>query len=163
MCAGNPPPHALLRVLEDDLRNPKEIIAPELTNDFAMALARGLALFPKNRPQSIAEFRKLLVLTDSPAVASPVFGESSISFFLEDFFSPEATVDTDSDTTIPPAIVNKPNRQVDIDAGANKATSSSLSLRERAGVRGLHVALSPQASIYRQKSCCMDKSRMRER
>jgi Cu+-exporting ATPase len=34
-----------------------------------------------------------------------------------------------------------------IDAGANKATSSSLSLRERAGVRGLHVALSPQASI----------------
>lgn len=57
--AGKPPPPSIARVLQDKIR-PLQELATGYSSDFLNAIARGLAVRPNERPQSIAEFRSLL-------------------------------------------------------------------------------------------------------
>jgi formylglycine-generating enzyme required for sulfatase activity len=62
MVAGTPPQQANSRLLEDRLQDPRES-APGLADDFASALLSGLALSPRQRPRTVAEFASMLTAT----------------------------------------------------------------------------------------------------
>ena len=59
LLTGNPPPSALERATGDMLTSPSAVI-PELSPSVALAVLRGLALLPQQRPHSASEFRRQL-------------------------------------------------------------------------------------------------------
>src|SRR6185503_11502546 len=59
LLTGNPPPSALERATGDTLTSPSTVI-PELSPSVALAVMRGLALLPQQRPHSASEFRRQL-------------------------------------------------------------------------------------------------------
>lgn len=56
---GYKPPEASARILEDDLAEPIELV-PSLSDASNEAIVEGLAIRPKDRPQSVEEFARLL-------------------------------------------------------------------------------------------------------
>jgi formylglycine-generating enzyme required for sulfatase activity/serine/threonine protein kinase len=60
MTTGVIPQESGWRMLEDRLADPREL-APELTPEFAAALVYGLTLIPQQRPQTVEEFKYLLM------------------------------------------------------------------------------------------------------
>lgn len=67
MVTGIVPPESTERIDDDNLVDPREF-NPKLSAGFAKALIQSMALQPKQRPQSVAEFRALLT---GAAQASP--------------------------------------------------------------------------------------------
>ena len=68
--AGEPPPPATERVAEDEL----DIDALGVSAALTSALRAGLAVDPRNRPQTVAEFQGLLLGDGKPPVLTKVVG-----------------------------------------------------------------------------------------
>jgi hypothetical protein len=64
------PPPAVSRLMDDPMPKVSEVAAGQYSTAFLLAIDRGLALRPKDRPQSVAEFRALM--DDPDYVAPPV-------------------------------------------------------------------------------------------
>ena len=69
---GVTPAEATLRMLDDPLKPASELAAGAFRPGFLAAIDRSLALRPKDRPQTVAELRRLLSASDgdSPSAAS---------------------------------------------------------------------------------------------
>ncbi|MBL8315691.1 MAG: serine/threonine protein kinase [Rubrivivax sp.] len=72
------PPPAVARLMDDPMPKVGEVAVGQYSAAFLQAIDRGLALMPKDRPQSVAEFRALMDDPDyvappgEPAVTAPV-------------------------------------------------------------------------------------------
>ena len=72
------PPPAVSRLMDDPMPKVSEVAAGQYSAAFLQAIDRGLALKPRDRPQSVAEFRALMDNPDyvappsEPAVTAPV-------------------------------------------------------------------------------------------
>ncbi len=78
------PPPAVSRLMDDPMPKVSEVAAGQYGAAFLLAIDRGLALKPKDRPQSVADFRALM--DDANYVAPPV--------------EPAATAPVDLDLTL---------------------------------------------------------------
>lgn len=63
--AGRAPPPSVGRMMNDDLKAASKILAGRYSAQFLKAIDQGLALRPADRPQSMAQFRTLLLGTDA--------------------------------------------------------------------------------------------------
>ncbi|HRD98426.1 MAG TPA: serine/threonine-protein kinase, partial [Rubrivivax sp.] len=62
------PPPAVARLMDDPMPKVGEVAVGQYSAAFLQAIDRGLALMPKDRPQSVAEFRALM---DDPDYVAP--------------------------------------------------------------------------------------------
>ncbi len=60
LIAKTPPPMAVARIVHDAIVPLQQGIHPGFSEKFLMAVDKGLAVMPKDRPQSMDEFRRLL-------------------------------------------------------------------------------------------------------
>jgi serine/threonine protein kinase len=80
------PPPAVSRLMDDPMPKVSEVAAGHYSAAFLQAIDRGLALKPKDRPQSVAEFRALMddphyvAPAIEPAVTMPVDLDISLDF-----------------------------------------------------------------------------------
>ncbi len=71
LLTNKPPATAQERFLESEVFIPPRDINPEIPQSVAQAIVTGLALHPKNRPQSIRAFSRLLHASEDGATPTP--------------------------------------------------------------------------------------------
>jgi serine/threonine protein kinase len=86
------PPPAVARLMDDPMPKVSEVAVGQYSAAFLQAIDRGLALMPKDRPQSVAEFRALM--DDPDYVAPPA--------------EPAATAPVDLDLTLESPLASAP-------------------------------------------------------
>lgn len=69
--ANKVPPSSVTRMIQDPIEWLAAGEYPEFSREFLAAIDKGLAVLPRDRPQSIAEFRKLLDIEEAPTLAIP--------------------------------------------------------------------------------------------
>ncbi len=100
------PPPAVARLMDDPMPKVAEVAVGQYSAAFLQAIDRGLALLPKDRPQSVAEFRALM--DDPDYVAPPA--------------EPAATAPVDLDLTLESPLATAPLPPPAISAGAPART-----------------------------------------
>ncbi len=71
--AKTPPPSSVARMVSDTIAPLQETIHPKFSAKFLSAIEKGMSVQPEGRPQSIAEFRKLLSIgTFNAQVPAPL-------------------------------------------------------------------------------------------
>ena len=68
----NPPPTSVTRLLKDPIELLQNGSHPGFSKEFLMAIDKGMSVRPQDRPQSIAEFLKLLDAEKTSAAATPL-------------------------------------------------------------------------------------------